>query len=162
MPDTPPTPYRARLLGTFEITGDRDFASSTAWRSQQNRTILKMIDDAPHYPPQVYAGRLFEIPYSLGHTPFVGREHEYAWLIARWRGARPGLILVEGEAGVGKTRLVEEALGFAATQGAHDARAFPLPEGTAAPYGTGPHPQSNSHHGTHQKPRPTHRIDANR
>lgn len=108
--------------------------ATQALAAQIRSGTLLTADKPPQYPPPAYVGRLFEIPYSLGHTPFVGREREYAWLIARWREARPGLILVEGEAGVGKTRLVEEALGFAATQSARVMRAFPLPEGTAAPY----------------------------
>ena len=86
------------------------------------------------YPRPVYEGRLFQVPYSLAHTPFLGREREYAWLIARWQEARPGLILVEGEVGVGKTRLVEEALGFAQDQGARVLRAWPLPEAGTTPY----------------------------
>jgi len=42
-------------------------------------------------------------------TPMVGREHEYGLLASRWEatldGERPAL-LVEGEAGIGKSRLV--------------------------------------------------------
>jgi ABC-type oligopeptide transport system substrate-binding subunit len=41
----------------------------------------------------------------------VGREQDLAFLAARWREAcagHGGLLLIEGEAGVGKTRLVEE------------------------------------------------------
>ncbi|MGC9469570.1 MAG: BTAD domain-containing putative transcriptional regulator, partial [Anaerolineae bacterium] len=91
-------------------------------------------DTAARYPPPAYDGRLFEIPYSLADTPFVGREREHAWLIARWREQRPGLVLVEGEAGAGKTRLVDEALGFAATHGATVLRMPPLTEGLTAPY----------------------------
>ncbi len=91
-------------------------------------------EDFPRYPPPAYQGRLFEIPYSLGNTPFLGREREYAWLVGRWQEARPGLILVEGEAGVGKTRLVEELLGFAAAQGARVLRARPSLQKTALPY----------------------------
>jgi tetratricopeptide (TPR) repeat protein len=68
------------------------------------------------YPPPIYEGRLFQVPYSLGHTPFVGREREYAWMVERWRGTETGVILIQGEAGVGKSRLVDEFLGYAATQ----------------------------------------------
>jgi predicted ATPase len=40
----------------------------------------------------------------------VGRERELAFLRDCWRGAQAGqgeLVLISGEAGVGKTRLVE-------------------------------------------------------
>jgi predicted ATPase len=43
-------------------------------------------------------------------SPFVGREQELASLQEGWRRARAGkgsLVLISGEAGVGKTRLVE-------------------------------------------------------
>ena len=46
-------------------------------------------------------------PQSL--TPFVGREHEVALLLERWRGARDGegqVVLLSGEAGIGKSRIL--------------------------------------------------------
>jgi DNA-binding SARP family transcriptional activator len=46
-----------------------------------------------------------------GMAPFVGRADEQARLAAAWRAAASGhaqLVLVTGEAGVGKTRLVDE------------------------------------------------------
>jgi class 3 adenylate cyclase/predicted ATPase len=44
-------------------------------------------------------------------TPLVGREEEIAILVRRWERARQGdgqLVLIVGEAGLGKSRLVEE------------------------------------------------------
>src|SRR6516162_8456722 len=44
-------------------------------------------------------------------TPFVGREEEMAMLMRRWERARAGegqLVLIVGEPGIGKSRLVEE------------------------------------------------------
>ena len=46
-----------------------------------------------------------------GTAPLVGRDDEQARLAAAWRAAasgHPRLVLVTGEAGIGKTRLVEE------------------------------------------------------
>ena len=46
-----------------------------------------------------------------GTPPLVGRDDERARLVAAWRAAasgHPQLVLVTGEAGVGKTRLVDE------------------------------------------------------
>jgi DNA-binding SARP family transcriptional activator len=65
--------------------------------------------------------RPLRFPYSLGRTHFVGREREYALLAERLREAAEGsggVVAVEGEAGVGKTRLVEEFLGYAKSRGA--------------------------------------------
>ncbi|MBV9453994.1 MAG: AAA family ATPase, partial [Rubrobacter sp.] len=60
--------------------------------------------------------RPLRFPYSLSHTHFIGRDPEYALLVHRLREAMDGsgsAVAVEGEAGVGKTRLVEEFLGYA-------------------------------------------------
>src|SRR5215469_16416779 len=51
--------------------------------------------------------------YAAPHTvtPFVGREDEIRLLLSRWERAREGqgqLVLVIGEPGIGKSRLVEE------------------------------------------------------
>ncbi|HEY0640164.1 MAG TPA: AAA family ATPase, partial [Pseudonocardiaceae bacterium] len=48
-------------------------------------------------------------PTGGGPSPLVEREHELTWLLRAAR-RRPAVVLVEGEAGVGKTRLVHELL----------------------------------------------------
>ena len=51
----------------------------------------------------------FEASRSQGMTPFVGREHEMALLLDRWRDAagREGqVVLLSGEAGIGKSRIL--------------------------------------------------------
>lgn len=58
-------------------------------------------------------------------SPFVGREREFARLRALLREVRGGVaqaVFVTGEAGVGKTRLVDEVLRLAALDGATFAR----------------------------------------
>jgi DNA-binding SARP family transcriptional activator len=50
-----------------------------------------------------------QVPHQL---PFVGREREVAWLEQAWRSG--STVLIEGEGGVGKSRL---ALDFAAVRG---------------------------------------------
>lgn len=65
--------------------------------------------------------RPLKFPYSLSRTYFAGRDREYALLAERLRemtGGAGGTVAVEGEAGVGKTRLVEEFLGYAKSRGA--------------------------------------------
>ena len=51
----------------------------------------------------------FEASRSEGLTPFVGREHEVALLLERWRDAAAGegqVVLISGEAGIGKSRIL--------------------------------------------------------
>jgi len=89
---------------------------------------------APRYPPPAYEGRLFEVPYSLGQAPFVGREREYAWLVEKWHDPTTKVLLIEGEAGVGKSRLADEFLGYAATGGSTVLRLRIASSGGESPY----------------------------
>lgn len=54
-------------------------------------------------------------------SPLVGRTHEWTVMLQAWRavaaGGRPHVIMLSGEAGIGKTRLAEELLEWAARQG---------------------------------------------
>ena len=53
--------------------------------------------------------------------PFVGREAAFEALVEEYRSARSGTVrpvVILGEAGIGKTRLVEQFLGWAASKGA--------------------------------------------
>lgn len=69
------------------------------------------------YPPPIYVGKLFEVPYALLEIPFIGREREYAWLLSQWNDKNKRPILLEGETGVGKSRLIETFTGYLETQG---------------------------------------------
>jgi len=58
--------------------------------------------------------------------PLVGRDEEWRQLQEAWqktRASKPQLALVTGEAGIGKTRLAEELLGWAKRQGIASASA---------------------------------------
>jgi DNA-binding SARP family transcriptional activator len=72
----------------------------------------------------------------LGGPPLVGRAAQQAGLQALWRAAERGqarLVVVTGEAGIGKTRLVEELRTWCARRGVApaDARSYPA-EGALA------------------------------
>jgi DNA-binding SARP family transcriptional activator len=65
------------------------------------------------------AGRLSPIARALP-SPLVGRDREWAQLQAAWRAAMhgvPQVVLVQGDSGIGKTRLVEEMVHWAHKQG---------------------------------------------
>lgn len=58
-------------------------------------------------------------------VPLIGRQREWQVLQAAWRdasGGESGFALITGEAGIGKTRLAEELLDWAALQGVSVAR----------------------------------------
>ena len=53
----------------------------------------------------------FEVAVQAGLTPLVGREEELALLRRRWAQAQDGdgqVVLLSGEPGIGKSRLVQE------------------------------------------------------
>ncbi len=69
--------------------------------------------------------------------PLIGREQAWARLLAAWQAAaagRPQMVLLTGEAGIGKTRLAEELLAWGARQGAITAAARCYPGGDALAY----------------------------
>ena len=71
--------------------------------------------------------------------PFVGREAEFGALVEEYRAARSGEmrpLVVLGEAGIGKTRLAEEFLGWAESRGADVLRAGTSETGGRQPYET--------------------------
>ncbi len=82
-------------------------------------------------------GELVDWVISL---PFRGRGDEHAQLVTWWEAAlrqdsrQAQLALVEGEAGVGKTRLVEEAARYAEAQGAVVLRGRCYEFGGSVPY----------------------------
>ena len=69
------------------------------------------------YPPPIYEGRLFEVPYALSEIPLVSREREYAWLITQWNDSSKRVILLEGQAGIGKSRLLNAFLDYLNSNG---------------------------------------------
>ena len=60
-------------------------------------------------------------PVTAAFSPLVGREREWAQLLQAWRavaaGGEPHVVMLRGEAGIGKTRLGEELLQWTARQG---------------------------------------------
>jgi class 3 adenylate cyclase/predicted ATPase len=63
----------------------------------------------------------FEVAVKTGLTPLIGREHEVGLLAERWERAKQGEgqgVLLSGEAGIGKSRLVQELKEHVIAEGA--------------------------------------------
>jgi hypothetical protein len=74
---------------------------------------------------------------SALEVPLVGRQGEFEVLVSEYQGAREvesRVVVILGEAGIGKTRLAEESLGWAKSRGA-DVLEGEASEGTGLPYG---------------------------
>jgi DNA-binding SARP family transcriptional activator/tetratricopeptide (TPR) repeat protein len=66
--------------------------------------LLKNIETSNAAQPEAEQASAAVRTPALHRPPFIGRDDEWAWL----EGKTHGLVLVKGEAGIGKTRLVEE------------------------------------------------------
>ena len=113
----------ARLQGLAEpdsvviAEGDASIAgrSVRTWRlgSQELKGVAGTSVGGAALRRRKSGGPLRGIARSVGLTPFVGREHEIALLLERWRDAVRGegqVALISGEAGIGKSRLTAEFL----------------------------------------------------
>lgn len=115
----------ARLMQLYALQGDR----ATALRVYHNCATL-LVRELGVEPGPVTQG-IYERLLNLEETqpalaplrttaPLVGRETAWTTLQAAWQHAgqgQPRLLLLTGEAGIGKTRLAEELLDWAARQG---------------------------------------------
>jgi DNA-binding SARP family transcriptional activator len=76
-------------------------------------------------------------PANVLDGPFLGREAEFGTLIEcyqRVHAGQPELVLLQGEAGIGKTRLATEFVGWAQAQGADVLTGRALQTGRQLPY----------------------------
>ena len=109
--------YRSYATTLREELGAAPSPELNRLREQIEARDVPGVDELRRYPrPR----RPLKLPYSLSRMQLAGRDEEYAWLVERFREVqegRGGAVAVEGEAGVGKTRLVEELLGYARSQG---------------------------------------------
>ena len=124
------------LLEALYLGGDR--AGALARFQEYRARVARELESEPSAPLLSLAKRIEadartvpsvpSRPTMQGPTfesPMVGREAQWAALVETWNAGRAGdgrVVLIEGAAGLGKTRLAEEWLRWALTQGATVAR----------------------------------------
>ena len=116
-----------RAYHAFAATAQRELGVEPSAATRAAYEALLLVDDDEWSP-----GRGASLP------PLVGRAAERAELAAAWRSAAGGLaqlVLVTGEPGIGKSRLVEELRSYCAHEGALTAEARAYPAEGAVAYG---------------------------
>lgn len=114
----------ALLLDALHLEGDdrQRMVSAAA-----NETLPELVSQ-PAEPPVGRGSLTSNVPELVGRSPFVGRDEQLVGLRAAWE-THTRLIVVAGEAGVGKSRIVAEpgkqrgALGVGALGALHAASA---------------------------------------
>jgi tetratricopeptide (TPR) repeat protein len=99
----------ARLFQECSLSLERELGVEP---SAATRKVYEQLLQLSQRPPRVCGGH--------NDLPLVGRDREWQYLLARWREAttgNPGMTLLLGEAGIGKTRLLEEFHEWAYRQG---------------------------------------------
>jgi DNA-binding SARP family transcriptional activator len=122
---------RARALRVYHACMTTLEQELGAEPSAQTREIYETL---LRLPGEVEAPK--KVESRVGGPPFVGRAAEKQRLASLWRASEHDgahLLLVKGEAGVGKTRLIDEFRAWCVHKGAMsiEARAYPA-EGTLA------------------------------
>lgn len=122
---------RARALRVYHVcaaTLERELGVEP---SAPTREAYEALLPPEREPVERQAGR-------EGSPPLVGRTSEWTHLTALWRASEDGraqLVLVTGEPGIGKTRLVEELRSWCAHRGAATAEARSYPAEGELAYG---------------------------
>jgi predicted ATPase/DNA-binding SARP family transcriptional activator len=144
-----------RLVELLSAAGDSEGAL-LAYEGLQ-RALSRELGNEPSLRMQELAGRLREeveeratlgtslarweatpSPLSALKIPFAGRHEEFGALVSEYHvcvsGEEPRAVAVVGEAGMGKTRLAKEFLGWAKARGAEVLEGA-ASEGAGLPYG---------------------------
>ena len=127
--------YR-RLMRLHALNGDRAsglYVYHTCVRVLQNELgVTPSMETRTLYDQLLNVRETASLDLPEIRSPFVGRIHSWKKLVSAWRkqstgNQQPSLVLIAGEAGIGKTRLAEEFIQWAHRQGITTATANAYP-----------------------------------
>ncbi len=133
--------FNCQLVRLYSLIGDRP-AALKAYQAYAQR-LFQELGTEPDPELQELYRRLAQgngngkpvVTKTL--IPLVGRKTEWRQLLAAWQSAVDGaahMVFISGEAGIGKSRLVEELQGWARSQGIQTAAAYCYPAEGSLPY----------------------------
>ena len=120
---------RDMLADELEIEPEPETVA-LAKRIRRTAPVRPLSSQSPHSSPRQPSANLLD-------GPFVGRSAEFGALIESYQrvhAGQPHLVVLQGETGIGKTRLATEFLGWAQAQGADVLAGQALQTGRQLPY----------------------------
>jgi DNA-binding SARP family transcriptional activator len=119
-----------RVCRACETMLEREFGTAMTRATRDLYERLLKAEDQPTLAAMEQPVGIFS-----SSLPLVGRDAEWSRLMAAWHAAaagHPQMVLISGEAGIGKTRLAEELCAWVARQGMDVAVAHCYPVGGTA------------------------------
>lgn len=135
-PVVPPSAYNEEIPAALDTLIQRMLNKDPDGRPASAEEILAVIDGLFAVPPTSLSAPTLSPLERLVRGQIVGRERELAYAINQWHKAQSGestVLLVSGEPGIGKTRLVREIVAHARVAGAQTLSGECYPEG-GVPY----------------------------
>jgi len=117
------------LAHGLELEPEPETVALATW-IRRTTPVHSVPSPSPHSSPEQPSTKLLRGPY-------LGRSAEFGSLIDCYRrvdSGQPHFVLLQGESGIGKTRLATEFLGWAQAQGARVLMGKALPTGKQLPY----------------------------
>lgn len=130
-----------QLVRLYALLGDRP-AALKAYQTYARRLAEELGTEPDPESQELYRrltqGNETVQPAAEKKTiPLIGRTVEWRQLLAAWQSAVDGgahMVFITGEAGIGKSRMVEELLSWAKPQGIQTATAYCYPAEGSLPY----------------------------
>jgi len=110
---------QTRPTPAIEALAERIRSEKTRFATSQNRGA--QVASSASLASSGTRRQVSTVSPALPSIPLVGRAQEFGTVIAAYRATEPGqssIVIMQGEAGIGKTRMAQEFLGWSLAPGA--------------------------------------------